>query len=507
VTVDLWADAIASIESAGSGDYKAIGPRTKKGNRAYGRYQVMDFNIGPWTERYLGRRLSPDEFLADPAAQDAVFNGEFGSYVSKYGNPYDAASMWFTGRPAKEGAGAADINGMTGAGYVGKFRRALGALAGADPLVGAPGADPIARVDLGAGMDEAEEFGLLGGMLGPNARKYITPDRVARTQMALEGMTLNPNRGIMLSAQQRLKDGSDRDRRNKTAEWLEKRGRPDLAAGVRDGAIDGRAAVGVALAPPADDRTELSKKVAELMAMDMSLDEALAYLKSRGGPTINVGGSPSKYGEPPKDMVWRFDEKGEHVMDARGAPVADVIGGSPSWVKSEELGIERSELDAAAADVNKKALDRTALGIRAAGVVSGDIQRLKKVVGDANFLMPATGFGSGMMEGVRGTPAANASALIDTIAANLSFDRLQQMRDASPTGGALGAVSERELALLSSTLGSLSQTQTKSQFLEQLTRLEQIYGQIMRKFEAYPGMGLEGTPGVLIYDPVTGDFK
>jgi hypothetical protein len=50
-----YADAIASIESAGSGDYSAIGPDTGKG-RAYGRYQVMDFNIGPWTEKHLGRR-------------------------------------------------------------------------------------------------------------------------------------------------------------------------------------------------------------------------------------------------------------------------------------------------------------------------------------------------------------------------------------------------------------------------------------------------------------------
>ena len=121
-----WANAIASIESAGSGDYSALGPITAKGNRAYGRYQVMDFNIGPWTEKYVGRRLTPEEFLASKEAQDAVFAGEFGGNVEKYGNPQDAASVWFTGKPVATGGNRKDILGTTGSGYVDKFNNALG---------------------------------------------------------------------------------------------------------------------------------------------------------------------------------------------------------------------------------------------------------------------------------------------------------------------------------------------------------------------------------------------
>jgi hypothetical protein len=97
--LQTYANSIAGIESAGSGDYRAVGPRTSSGDRAYGRYQVMGNNVGPWTEKHYGTRLTPQEFLANDAAQDAVFAGEFGSYVDKYGNPQDAASMWFSGRP------------------------------------------------------------------------------------------------------------------------------------------------------------------------------------------------------------------------------------------------------------------------------------------------------------------------------------------------------------------------------------------------------------------------
>lgn len=93
---NTYRDAIASIESAGSGDYNAVGPTHPKMGRALGRYQVMEANIGPWSQAALGRAVSPDEFMADPKIQDAVFDHQFGQYVQKYG-PEGAAQAWFGG--------------------------------------------------------------------------------------------------------------------------------------------------------------------------------------------------------------------------------------------------------------------------------------------------------------------------------------------------------------------------------------------------------------------------
>jgi hypothetical protein len=118
-------EAIATIESGGN--YSAIGPRTRAGDRAYGRYQVMGRNIGPWTMDALGRALSPSQFLASPTAQDAVFDRQFATSMMRYGNMNDAASVWFTGRPFSMGAGARDSLGTSGAQYVDRFRSALGA--------------------------------------------------------------------------------------------------------------------------------------------------------------------------------------------------------------------------------------------------------------------------------------------------------------------------------------------------------------------------------------------
>lgn len=122
-----YGNAIAKIESRGQPNegYGAVGPDTGKGNRAYGRYQVMDFNIGPWTKEALGSSLTPQEFLANREAQDAVFKLKFGQSLAKYGNPRDAASVWFTGQPLARGRGLADVNKMTGSRYVDLFDRGL----------------------------------------------------------------------------------------------------------------------------------------------------------------------------------------------------------------------------------------------------------------------------------------------------------------------------------------------------------------------------------------------
>ena len=127
-TLDAARQAIASVESGGSRDpYSAVGPATRSGDRAYGFAQVMGNNVGPWTEQYFGQRLSPGEFLRNPAAQEAVFRGRFGEYLERTGNVRDAASLWFTGRPYAQAAAAGANDGYNSVQqYVAKVERALG---------------------------------------------------------------------------------------------------------------------------------------------------------------------------------------------------------------------------------------------------------------------------------------------------------------------------------------------------------------------------------------------
>ena len=73
------------------------------------------------------------------------------------------------------------------------------------------------------------------------------------------------------------------------------------------------------------------------------------------------------------------------------------------------------------------------------------------------------------------TEAKDLSKRLTTIKANLGFDRLQQMRDASPTGGALGQVAVQELIALQSTIASLDQDQSPTQLKEALDKIEFHY--------------------------------
>lgn len=138
--------AIAGNESGGN--YQSLGPVVKSGQyagqQALGKYGVMPGNLPEWSTAAVGRPVSAREFLANPQLQDAVFNHQFGSLLTK-NSPQDAASIWLTGRPlAAGGAGAADQLGTTGQAYANKFTSQLpvapaaAAISAAAPAPGQP---------------------------------------------------------------------------------------------------------------------------------------------------------------------------------------------------------------------------------------------------------------------------------------------------------------------------------------------------------------------------------
>ncbi len=83
-----------------------------------------------------------------------------------------------------------------------------------------------------------------------------------------------------------------------------------------------------------------------------------------------------------------------------------------------------------------------------------------------------TGFFGKTMSKIGGTEAADLRGLVKTVQANLGFDRLTQMRAESPTGGALGNVSNIELELLTSAVTSLEQDQSPTQLRENLAKVK-----------------------------------
>jgi len=139
-----------------------------------------------------------------------------------------------------------------------------------------------------------------------------------------------------------------------------------------------------------------------------------------------------------------------------------------------------------------------------ADVVSSSIDRAMDLVKKSE--MPTTGFWGAASANIPGTPAHDLQQTITSIEANIGFDRLQQMRDASKTGGALGQVSERELALLTGSMRSLKQSQSEEQFVSNLEYVNEVYNQIVhgKPASVRPSIGEEGQTKRKVYNPETG---
>ena len=77
------------------------------------------------------------------------------------------------------------------------------------------------------------------------------------------------------------------------------------------------------------------------------------------------------------------------------------------------------------------------------------------------------------------TQAKDYAQRLDTLKANIGFGELQRMRDNSPTGGALGQVTERELNFLQSVLGAIGTDTKYETLLQTLDKAEQVYREML----------------------------
>ena len=107
--------------------------------------------------------------------------------------------------------------------------------------------------------------------------------------------------------------------------------------------------------------------------------------------------------------------------------------------------------------------------VRGTQTVLGKVEEANKLVGKAT-----TGIGS-YLSIVPGTSARELSSAIATIKSRLGFDQLQQMRNASPTGGALGQVAVKELEALQAAVSSLDQGLSPEALKRNLGQIKQSY--------------------------------
>lgn len=169
----------------------------------------------------------------------------------------------------------------------------------------------------------------------------------------------------------------------------------------------------------------------------------LAIAASRGGG----GGGAAPMAKPPSG--YRYKPNGE----------LEAIPGGPAAAKVEN--------------------ENRARNVRMEGLK----QRVGQVLDLVNVAEEQTGtFTTGVLGRAASAyagPGGTASDLrqtINAIKANIGFQELQQMREASPTGGALGQVAVQELNYLQSVLGSLDpDKQSETQLRDNLGRVRKHF--------------------------------
>ena len=514
-SLDQLQQALGYVES--SNRYDVLGPPTRNGGRAYGRYQVMDFNIPSWTQQYLGQQLTPEQFLADPAAQDAVFAGRMGEYYgNSTGDPANrvrnAASLWFTGQPYSESTAGRSDGYINNQEYGDRVLRALGAPQGADAMVMNP--------------DPQQPQGLFGGIRNffgggqqqpdPNAGSNTDPfANLSRSQRTMLGFAALRDAAASLEGRDSsyfnealggFEAAQERERLRAQGEMANRvNALQSLAALQQQAAIFAASGMPIptALQQAIDLTTQMAVPAGGAPAGGMggampvggamptggavSGDDFMRDMEERGRIGVDINGNL---------MPEVMPVAGEAEMPAPADPMAELdrreaellaqinaVGNLSGDTRAAELEFEQiqSDREALADQAQAEARAQAAAETATPQTVStlGTVQDLRSAIQESPNL--TTGFWGNILGNVPGNQAYNARALADTIGANLAFDQLAAMRAASPTGGALGSVTERELSLLQSSIANLDLAQSADQVLDNLETIENRYESLIRR--------------------------
>jgi hypothetical protein len=154
--------------------------------------------------------------------------------------------------------------------------------------------------------------------------------------------------------------------------------------------------------------------------------------------TVNTGGNQmpglSKLGE---GMTYLYDDDGSVKRDERGAPISAPIQGSKAANLAEET--ERKE---------GLRLDNAT---RASGVVTKAAEYAREAAKERAL----GSFGQSIIALNPYTDSAEVQRQVEVLKSNAQVENLNSMRASSPTGGALGSVTENELKMLSDKTGAL----------------------------------------------------
>lgn len=183
--------------------------------------------------------------------------------------------------------------------------------------------------------------------------------------------------------------------------------------------------------------------------------------------------------EPAKGVKTVDDGTGTRVISgATGRDVRRIDRDIRGKETAEEVGKAAGKFQANYTKYQTKLQSLAEQG----NLINDEIERATKLIGPWS----TGGVGKAAKNIPLAGPYTDAYALserIKTIKANIGFDKLQSMREESPTGGALGQVAVQELEMLQAVFGSLETAQRPEDIAYNLQRLQQIIASRRERYQ------------------------
>jgi hypothetical protein len=274
-----------------------------------------------------------------------------------------------------------------------------------------------------------------------------------RKAMILNSMRLNPDAALTQAFAARIKDLRQEKRGNRTAQVLREKGYGDAAALIEQfPELAGDILKSVDLTGGKTTGFKTLEQRAAAAGLSPGTQEYADFMKTggQGLQSLQVGTIP----------------QGMQLVQEGGAYKMVPIPGGPADVEAQEAA--------------RKELGRQVQRARAGTTVIQDLQRgLDKFISEVPEIAREPGIAGANLRLARqvvpGTAEYEIKGFVESALSNVGLDTLQQMRENSPTGGALGQVPIQQQKRLEQVLGSLSLGQSPETIEANLKRVINIY--------------------------------
>ena len=319
------------------------------------------------------------------------------------------------------------------------------------------------------------------------AQMQATQQRVKGFQMQ---KMIREEESAIAEQQRKAQERQLEARRRVTAgDILERRGKPDMAQAVREGIlpldtlkdalkepeadfkvvgkslirIDSQGKPSVAWSPPPEKDTTYTLMTEQEIKQNPTLTPGVAYQKNnKTGEVTAVTGDPKVTQVGDYQVNRAYDDNGKLTTSMSVIPGSKTDRELKDRIRATSQGVaskaEKLDLMSTYTDRTIELLEKNP---EAAGWQGAAIRDF----GDVPFLGAVTA----------GSPTEILDGYLTVIKSNIGFDKLQRMRDESPTGGALGQVAILELIALQNSIAPLEPKVGDKVLIQSLKEIRDTY--------------------------------